>query len=125
MRHSLGSSSSLNPGCGKQVENTQYQNQEHRAEALHGVSGQRQQKNLQKCDQVRMSHMLGSEHLTDDLASFLGWDEPKGVLVPIFIHDKRPMGKYIASPGKAGTEWCSPTFVFLDGSVKNKMVLPY
>lgn len=72
MRHSLGSSSSLNLGRGKQVENTQYQNQEHRAEALHGVSGQGQQKSLQERDQVRMPRVPSSAHLTGDLASLPG-----------------------------------------------------
>ena len=72
MRRSLGSSSSLNPGCGKQVENTQYQNQEHRAEALHGVSGQGQQKSLQERDQVRMPRVPGSAHLAGELASLPG-----------------------------------------------------
>lgn len=64
VKHSLGSSFFLNPGCGKQVENARYQNQEHRAEALHGVPGQGQQKNLQECDQVRMPQVPGSAHLT-------------------------------------------------------------
>lgn len=72
VRHSLGSSSSLNPGCGKQVEDTQYHNQEHGAEALHGVSGQGQQKSLQERNQVRMPCVTGSAHLAGDLASLPG-----------------------------------------------------
>ncbi|XP_041261145.1 phosphoinositide 3-kinase regulatory subunit 6 isoform X4 [Onychostruthus taczanowskii] len=37
-------------GCGKQVQNTEYQGQEPRAETLHGAAGQGQQENLQGCD---------------------------------------------------------------------------
>lgn len=63
----------------------QYPDQERRAEALHGVSGQGQQKNLQERDQVRMSHVPGSVLLAGDLVSlpgraarWLSWFNPEG-----------------------------------------------
>lgn len=50
---SAGSPCSPHPGCGKQVQNTEYQGQEPRAETLHSEAGQGQQENLQRRDQVR------------------------------------------------------------------------